>query len=164
MSEADIAGVFGVEGSGSANELHRAAVIAALLSSFTPVDAPLVRALTRLEIDAVRDGDAGCGDALLACCWLLFMIGEVGDAALIWEAKNVNFDAHCYVDSVLLVPSGVAATAEFARSQGLTDLADWIHGLVDPELGAQGWRTGSFFASVPPAEASAEELATWLRQ
>jgi hypothetical protein len=34
---------------------------------------------------------------------LLFMLGHVEDATLVWRAKNVNFDAHCYIDSAFLV-------------------------------------------------------------
>lgn len=163
MSAADVARVFGTE---TGSESDRAALIAALLSTFTAADAPLIRELTQLEIDAVRDADDGCGDVLLACCWLLFMIGEVGDAALIWNAKNVNFDTHSYIDSIFLIPSGAAATAAFARSTGLSDLAKWVEEpwLGDTDLAAREWRTGSFFARAPSADAPAAELAAWLQE
>jgi len=157
-----------VEGarSGHLDEVERAALVAALLSSFTPTDAPLIRELTRKEIAWVDDAGSGCGDVLLACCWLLFMVGRVEDAALIWRAKNVNFDAHCYIDSVFLIPQGAAATAEFARSEGLMDLAEWVAGewVSDTDAASQGWRSGSFFAKVPPAGTSAQDLAGWLRE
>lgn len=96
---------------------------------------------------------------LLACCWLLFRIGAVEDSALIWRAKNVNFDTSCYIDSVFLIASGPAATAQFARSQGLTDLAEWVEGdwLADEEATVREWRSGTFFAEVPPATASVEK-------
>jgi hypothetical protein len=61
MSDADVALVFGHGGSSDADEVERAALVAALLSSFTARDAPLVRELTRREIAAVRDADSGCG-------------------------------------------------------------------------------------------------------
>jgi hypothetical protein len=166
MSDADVALVFGHGGSRDADEVERAALVAALLSSFTAADAPLIRELTRQEIAAVRDADSGCGDVLLACCWLLFMLGHVEDTALVWQAKNVNFDTHCYIDSVFLVPQGAAVTAEFARFQGLTDLVDWVEGewTSDTKNAAQEWRSGSSFAQVPSSEASVEELATWMQQ
>ena len=114
----------------------------------------------------MRDADNGCGDTLLACCWLLFMLGRVEDTALVWRAKEVNFDAHCYIDSVFLVPQGVATTAAFAREEGLHDLLDWVTGpwLADPEEGAAGWREGSFFTSRPAATAPVEELAAWIQR
>ena len=145
---------------------ERAALVAALITEFEPADAPLIRELTRQETTWVAAEDAGCGDVLLACCWLLFMIGHVEDAPLIWRAKNLNFDTHSYIDSVFLIPSGVAATAEFARSAGVLDLAEWVEDdwLADEEEAAQRWRAGTFFARVPPAAAPVEQLAAWLRQ
>jgi hypothetical protein len=84
----------------------------------------------------------------------------------VWRAKNVNFDAHCYIDSVFLIPQGAAVTAEFARSRDLMDLVDWVEGewIGDPETGAREWRSESFFARVPPATAAVEDLARWMRQ
>lgn len=148
------------------NEVERAALVAALSTTFSPADAPLVRGLTRQEIAWVEKDDAGCGDVLLASCWMLFVSGDVEDAALIWHAKNVYFDAHCYIDSVFLVPQGVAATAEFARSRGLRDLATWVGdmSMSDLQSTAEAWRSGEFFAEAPPATASVEELAAWIRQ
>lgn len=166
MSDADVALAFGHGGARRPDGVERAALVATLLSSFTPADAPLIRELTRQEIAAVHDADSGCGDVLLACCWLLFMLGHVEDVALVWRAKNVNFDAHCYIDSVLLVSQGADATARFARSQGQTDLVEWVEGewMRDAEDAAQEWRSGSFFAPVPAAAASVAELASWIRQ
>ncbi len=166
MSDAELARAFGHEGSSNENDVDRAALVAALLSSSTPTDAPLIRELTRHEIAAVRDAEAGCGDVLLACCWLLFMIGEVEDAALVWNAKNLNFDAYCYIDSVFLIPHGVVATAEFAHSQGLMDLADRVEGesIGDTDTAAQDWRAGSFFARAPAATTSVTDLAAWIRE
>ncbi|WP_343048021.1 hypothetical protein [Cellulomonas humilata] len=148
------------------DEVVRAALAAALLSSFAPSDAPLIAELTRRETAAVEDSGDGCGDVLLACCWLLFMVGRAEDSALVWRAKSINFDTHCYIDSVFLAPQGVAATAEFARSAGLQDLLAWVNGEWngDMESTAQQWRSGSFFADVPSATAPVEVLAAWLRQ
>lgn len=163
MTPAELAEAYGYRAS-RLSEVTRPAVIGALLSEYRPEDAPLIRQLTRLEMAAVRAADDGCGDTLLACCWLLFMLGDVADSALIWEAKNVNFDAHCSIDSVFLITAGADATAAFARREGLDDLAAWVSEWVsDPEEGARDWRAGSFFDTVPPAEASAEELAAWLK-
>lgn len=166
MPDAEVALVFGHGESSDAGEVERPALVTALLSSFTAADAPLIRELTRQEMAAVRDADSGCGDVLLACCWLLFMLGHVEDTALVWQAKNVNFDTHCYIDSVFLVPHGAAVTAEFARSQGLTDLVDWVEGewMSGTKDAAPDWRSGRFFGLVPSPAASVEELARWMQQ
>ena len=157
------------EGASSRTDLsddERAALVAALLSVSTPSDAPLLRELTSQEIAFVERADTGCGDVLLACCWLLFVNGQVEDSALVWRAKNVNFDAHCYVDSVFLVAHGVRATAEFARSAGLVDLAEWVEddSSDDVDADARELRDGAFFEDVPAASAPVEELAQWIRQ
>lgn len=151
-------------GAGEGEGAH-AAVVAALLSGYTDADAVLVRALTRLEMDRVAQADDGCGDVLLGCCWLLCMLGDVADSELIWRAKNLNFDAHCYIDSVFLVPQGVDATLEFAKARGLDDLAAWVGDgwLTEPEEELAAWRAGSFFRQAPPPTASVEELAAWIR-
>lgn len=166
VPEADLAETLRCGLSDLPNEVERAALVAALLTSSSSADTPLVRELTRQEIVWVETNDSGCGDVLLACCWLLFMGGDVADVPLVWRAKNVNFDAHCYIDSVFLVPEGVASTAQFARSRGMTDLADWVDGMSVDELQGtvDAWRSGEFFDGAPLAAASAEELAAWMRQ
>lgn len=163
MTDAQVTASFG-HGAPDADEVLRPALVATLVSSYSAEDAPLIRALTRHQISLV--GESGCGDVLLAACWLLFMLGHVEDAALVWEAKNLNFDAHCYIDSVFLIPQGVAATLAYARREDLLDLAAWVEGpwLCDPEEVAAGWRSGSFFAQAPPSTTSVAELAAWIAE
>ena len=144
----------------------RAAVLAFLLSGFGPDDAPLIRELTSFEASAVAaQPGGGCGDALYACCWLLFALGDVADSALVWQAKNLNFDCACLIDSVFLVPRGVPATVAFARAQGIPDLAEWVAETWagEPVDEIEGWRESDYFTGGPPASASGDELAQWLR-
>ncbi|MGC3954792.1 MAG: hypothetical protein QM804_11220 [Propionicimonas sp.] len=152
-------------GRGTDGSAARAALVAALLSQHTDSDRTLIRHLTQLEIDHVQALGDGCGDVLLACCWLLFRLGEVGDSALVWRAKQLNFDTHCYIDSEFLAPRGGAATVEFARAHGLPELADWVGAdpLLDDADHVDQCRESSFFGQVPPADAPAEELASWIR-
>lgn len=143
----------------------RAALVATLLSSRRPDDTPVLRELTRLEIESVDAAGDGCGDVLLACCWMLFLHGDISDSDLIRQAKDLNFDTYCYIDTVFLIPSGIQATAEFAHAHGLSHLAayvkqDW---LSDPDDLAEEWRNSSFFARVPAPTASVAELAGFLR-
>lgn len=139
-------------------------MVAALISSFTPEDADLVVALTDEE-RAHREADQTSGaEVLLACCWLLFMIGRVEDTVVTWRAKNIDFDTYCYIDSVFLIPCGVEATVQFARRHGHTDLAEWVDtpGMCDSAEQVEGWREGSYFRQVPSADSPAEELAAWM--
>ena len=145
---------------------QRAALLACLLSSYETNDLPLIRAAVRAEMDLVQAAGDGCGDVLLAGCWLLFMLGDVRDSELIWEAKNLNFDTHCYIDSLFLVPDRVSTTGSYARGKGLTDLAAYVEGqwIGDVLLGIEAWRTGSFFTKAPLPDSPIAELAAWLRQ
>lgn len=161
----DLDGLIGPAAGPAADDV-RAALVASLLTGYRQSDAPLIRALTRHETESVRKAGDGCGDVLLGCCWLLFMLGDVADSALIWEAKELNFDAYCYIDSVFLVPQGIEATAAVARTNGLADLADYVEKpwIGDPDEGAERWRNSSFFAQAPAATASVAELARWIRE
>jgi hypothetical protein len=147
------------------DSLTRPALVAALLSSFRPADRALVRYLTQFEIEKARaEQVGGTGDVLIACCWLLFMIGQVEDSQLIWEAKELNFDTFCYIDSVFLIPEGIEATVAFARSNGLTDLEDYISSgwIGDPADVANDWRSGRYWASRPAPDQSVETFASWI--
>ena len=156
---------FGPRATPAADEVERPALVAALLADSSHEDLPIVQALTRHEVAARAEADDGCGDVLLACAWMLFLGGEPEDAALIWAAKNVNFDAYCYIDSVFLLPGGLEATVHFARGSGHADLLRYVEGtwISDPEVGAEDWRSSPYFEGVPPADAPAVELARWLR-
>jgi hypothetical protein len=101
------------------DSLTRPALVAALLSSFRPADRALVRYLTQFEIERARaEQVGGAGDVLMACRSLLLMIGQVEDSQLVWEAKELNFDTFCYIDSVFLIPEGIEAAVAFAAATG----------------------------------------------
>ncbi|MGH8876571.1 MAG: hypothetical protein ACRD0P_04385 [Stackebrandtia sp.] len=143
----------------------RAGLVATLLSAHTVDDVELIRRLTRFEMALVRDDDdIGCGDVLLACCWLLFRIGHIEDSALIWEAKQINFDTASHIEAVFLIPAGIDATEVFALRNALDDLAeyvttDWLRDEVDT---VEGWREGRYFASRPAPDRPVPELAAWM--
>ena len=59
-----------------------------------------------------NDHEEGDGDNIMLACYLLGMHGQVDDSLLICQAKNVDFDAFCYVDVQLVVFAGVARTLE----------------------------------------------------
>ncbi|QHT70599.1 hypothetical protein GXP67_30070 [Rhodocytophaga rosea] len=61
-----------------------------------------------------REGsDIGTGDNIMFASYLLGLHGNVEDSLLIWRAKNVDFDAFCYVDIQLVVFAGVEETIGF---------------------------------------------------
>ena len=151
--------------SGAEADANRASVLAVLVQGFGPPDVEVIRALTRFEATAVERADDGCGDALLAGCWMLFVLGDVRDSALVWRAKNLNFDCHCFIDSVLLLPQGLAATQEFAAAEGPADLAEWVASswVTAPDEEIAGWRKSTYFRGAPSASSSVADLAGWLR-
>jgi len=147
------------------DRLSRPALVACLTSEATKDDLPLLRIATRSETEWVQHKNDGCGDTLLACCWLLFKFGDVEDSVAIYEAKMCNFDAGCYIDSVFLVGAGLPETTAFAKAAGLTKLAEWIAPMNpdDVEYDAANWRDSTFFARRPPLNSSVEDLAAWIR-
>lgn len=142
---------------------HRSALIAALVSSYTPADRDLIRLLTEGEM-AHRTESDGSGNELLACCWMLFRIGDVADSALVWKAKNLDFDTYCSIDSVFLVPHGVEVTVRFARENDLPTMAEWVSELSPHTAEAVArWRSEPYFLDVPAASESVEVLADWIQ-
>jgi hypothetical protein len=143
--------------------VKRSALIAVLLSGHDQADLPLIRTITRHEIEAVRQRDDGCGDELNACCWLLFLSGDVADSALIWEAKRINFDTGCAIDTTYLVSAGLEETVQFAKGAGLDDLAEWVLTSEVSEEEISGCREWTYFEEVPAPTGTVGELAAWMR-
>jgi hypothetical protein len=57
--------------------------------------------------------DSGVGDKTLGMrvlCAGLFVLGDVRDSLLIWQAKVSSFDASCSIDVQFLAGSGVEVT------------------------------------------------------
>jgi len=78
-------------------------VIAPLLRASDRNDLAQIRALTRQAITANReDDDIGCGDELYALCFLLYLVGEPEDVALVYEAKYLNMDTGVTINQDLL--------------------------------------------------------------
>ncbi len=144
----------------------RAALIAALLSDFQESDADLIVELTRAEALMLSlDHISVDQDGLLACCWMLFMIGRLSDAQVIFGAKMTDYDTYCGIDSIFLLPHGLTATREYATAHGMDDLASFIadlHGDLDAH--AQQWKHGTYFDDRPGADSLVGELTAWIRQ
>lgn len=87
-----------------------------------------IRALTRQAIAANRrDDDIGCGDELYALCFLLYLVGDPEDVALVYEAKYLNMDTGSVIDAHLL-------TMRRDRATMLAALASLPPGVQRPHL------------------------------
>lgn len=149
----------------SVDSLVRPAVVATLLTARDTSDIDLLRAVTAYETAARAEADDGCGDVLLACCWMLFCEGHLDDVPLIWQAKKVNFDAYFYIDGVFLMPRGLDASVAFATQIGHGDLLAHLQRVApgDSADEIEAWRTSTFFAACPAATSPIDDLAAWLR-
>lgn len=64
------------------------------------------------------------GDTIMLACYILGLHNEVEDCIAIWTAKNVDFDAYCYVDIQLAVFAGVKETISFLETQTTDDAVE----------------------------------------
>lgn len=146
------------------NTIDRPALVVALMTELQPGDLNLVRRLILFEMDRIRDEGSGTSEVLIACCWLLFRGGDPSDASLVWQAKTLNFDTSCMIDSALLAPAGTEATLALALSLGFTALADHMESQAGAELDQDitHWRKGTYWGDIPAADAPREELAGWI--
>ena len=91
-------------------------------------DLPEIRALTGQAMAAsLEDDDIGCGDALYGLCFLLYLVGDPEDVALIYDAKHINMDTGSMIDSALLTMGRDHATMlriVAALSETRPDLVD----------------------------------------
>jgi hypothetical protein len=116
------------------DEEFRYEVCLKLNKSVSAVDRPLARHLLKLDIESHRDEDAGMSDELRLSALLLYKIGNVEDAPLLWEAKSVNFDTYCGLDVQFLVGAGVEKTLSYLRGIGgeqALEAAQYIEGCRD---------------------------------
>ena len=157
--------MFGPEAPGPVDSVDRPAIVATLLTERKAADLDLLRAVTTYEIAVRKTSGDGCGDVLLACCWMLFCDGHVEDVPLIWRAKNVNFDAYCYIDAALLLPQGLDPSIALAAQAGADDLLAYLQRLRPGDVAdaITEWRTSSFFAACPAPTSATVDLAAWLR-
>lgn len=77
-------------------------------------------ALTLLNkcIELRKDPDAMVtGDTIMLACYNLGLHNHIEDCLKVWEAKEIDFDTHCYIDIQLVVFAGVNATIDFLEKQ-----------------------------------------------
>ena len=55
-------------------------------------------------------------DSIRLCGFLLFVLAQVEDVPLLWEAKTTNFDTMCGFDIQFLVGAGISTTLAYLRA------------------------------------------------
>jgi hypothetical protein len=88
------------------NAAFRASVLKALCKKFSQEDRPLIRFLLEQEI-LYHENTWGIFESIRLCGALLFLLAQMEDVGLLWEAKTANFDTMSGFDIQLLVGAGV---------------------------------------------------------
>jgi hypothetical protein len=96
------------------NAAFRSSVLKALSKNFSQEDRPLIRFLLEQEI-VYHENAWGIFESIRFCGALLFLLAQVEDVCLLWEAKTVNFDTMCGFDVQFLVGAGVAPTLAYLQ-------------------------------------------------
>jgi hypothetical protein len=108
---------------------------------------PLLRELLIKEMKyREEDPDSDFFENLYWCGFLLYRIGDVSDVALLWQAKNVNFDTASGFDVQFLVGAGVEETIRYLQMKSDKDSRAALEYLVKSK------EAGDF-----------DDLATWFR-
>jgi hypothetical protein len=96
------------------NAEFRASVLKMLSNDLSPGDRPLIRCLLEQEI-ASHENSWGIFESMRLCGALLFLLAQMEDVGLLWEAKTANFDTMSGFDIQFLVGAGVAPTLAYLQ-------------------------------------------------
>jgi hypothetical protein len=137
-----------------AHEALREELSRLLLAGWDAGDRPLLRALVAAETERARE-DGGCGEALLAFCYLLYRIGEPEDVFLVYDAKYADMDCGVMIDGRFLTLGRPAqemlafVDARLAADAGLGDGRRHLRrDLVDEQTSSSYASEAAFRASV----------------
>lgn len=97
------------------NEDFREEVCQRLNQDVSQADRALVVYLLEQEILS-REEDWGVYENMKLCAYMLFKLGHVEDALLIWKAKSTNFDTFSGLDVQLLAGGGLDETIAYLRA------------------------------------------------
>lgn len=93
----------------------RAAVLEELQKALSSGDRLLLRFLLEQEM-ACRQNDYETDvDSIHLCGFLLFLLGQLEDVELLWQAKRTTFDTWCGFDIQFLVGAGVSPTLAYLQ-------------------------------------------------
>ncbi len=96
------------------NAEFRAAVLKVVSKDFSLGDRPLISFLLEQEI-AFHENSWGIFEGIRLCGALLFLLAQVEDVGLLWEAKTANFDTMSGFDIQFLVGAGVTPTLAYLQ-------------------------------------------------
>jgi hypothetical protein len=122
---------------GDQQAAFRAVVLEELRRTLSPGDRSLLRFLLEQEI-AYHKTAWGIFESIRLCGFLLFVLAQVEDVALLWEAKTTSFDTMCGFDTQFLVGAGVAPTLaylQFIQEEWAQEARTYIE---------EGQKTGDF--------------------
>lgn len=99
---------------GDQTTAFRAAVLKEIYKTFTANDRSLIRFLLEQEI-IYHANEWAIGESIRLCGFLLFMLANLEDIHLLWNAKTANFDTMCGFDIQFLVGAGVTTTIAYLQ-------------------------------------------------
>lgn len=106
---------------GDQNAVFRASVLEELYKTLSSGDRSLIRFLLEQEIAqeiACYEGKIDASEnveSIYLCGFLLFLLAQVEDVRLLWEAKRSSFDKWCGFDIQFLVGAGVTPTLAYLQ-------------------------------------------------
>jgi hypothetical protein len=125
----------------------REALYDRLRHNLSGADRALLRDLLRKEMTYRKDrADDDFYENLHWCAFLLYRIGDVRDAELLLQAKNIDFDTGCGFDVEFLVGAGVDETIRYLRMKSDDDSAAALEYILECK------KSGDF-----------DDLETWFR-
>jgi hypothetical protein len=102
------------EESSDQNAVFRASVIEELYKTLSSEDHSLICFLLKQEIE-YHTNMWGVSESIRLCGFLLFVLAQIEDVCLLWEAKTTNFDTMCGLDIQCLVGAGVSPTLDYLQ-------------------------------------------------
>jgi hypothetical protein len=94
----------------------RALVLKELQKTLSLTDRVLIRFLLEQEMACRQNEDETDIDSIHLCGFLLFLLGQLEDVELLWQAKRTTFDTWCGFDIQFLVGAGVSPTLAYLHS------------------------------------------------
>ncbi len=103
-----------------------------ILRNIKPDDAKnhhdLLRKIFRLEMEyRENDEELDYFENLYQCALLLYLIGDLNDVEIMWEAKHINMDTGCGFDIEFLVGAGAKKTIDYLKNKGAHKIADRLN-------------------------------------
>lgn len=101
-------------GRGDHNGKFRLSVLYSLHASFSLDDRAFVRFLLEQEI-IYHSRNRGFNESIKLCAFLLFMLAQVEDISVLWQAKMTSGDTMCGLHDQLLVGAGISETIVYLQ-------------------------------------------------